>query len=107
MRDLLLVGLVALASHRATRFLVADRLTYRPRVAAQMWFEQRWEAKYFTHDEDVWQSQVAYLLSCMWCLGFWVAGIVTLVTDLAVGLPYPVLVWLAASTVTGWIGARD
>lgn len=49
--------------------------------------------------EESWQ---AYLATCAWCAGFYVAGLVTLGTGLAVdSLSAPVLVWLASAAVTG------
>lgn len=36
------------------------------------------------------------LVSCAWCASGWVAGLVTLATDLAVGVPDP---WLAGAAV--------
>jgi hypothetical protein len=49
--------------------------------------------------EGSWQG---YLATCSWCAGFWLAGLVTLTTWVAVDdLPVPVLVWLASAAVTG------
>lgn len=49
--------------------------------------------------EGSWQ---AYLATCAWCAAFYLAGLVTLATDLTVSnLPAPVLVWLASAAVAG------
>lgn len=51
--------------------------------------------------EGSWQ---AYLATCAWCAGFYLAGLVTLVTDLVVeSVPAPVLVWLASAAVAGFV----
>lgn len=41
---------------------------------------------------------LAELMSCPWCASGWIAGAVTLATDLSVGLPDP---WLAGPAVWG------
>jgi hypothetical protein len=79
-------------------------------------FEQRWilkraepgsaEAAAFESTEK-WNSKLAYLLSCIPCLGFWVSGAVTMVLSVAYGLDYPVLTWLAMSAVVGFLGRID
>lgn len=44
------------------------------------------------------------LVSCPWCLGTWIAFLLTFIIDAGHGLPYPVLVGLAAAVVTGKLG---
>lgn len=46
-------------------------------------------------------SVPAYLATCPWCVGFYVSGLVTLLTDVFVGVPAPFLVWLASAGVVG------
>lgn len=47
-------------------------------------------------------SWLAYLVTCAWCSGFWISGIVTgTVYVLDVVRDVPVLIWLAAPAVSG------
>jgi hypothetical protein len=46
-------------------------------------------------------SWQAYLATCAWCAASYVAGLTVLVTAWTVGLPVPVLVWLAAAGLAG------
>lgn len=93
MNELLLVALVALASHRLTRLVTSDRIGDRPRnaILARL-------------DPD---GLTAYLVTCSWCAGFWVAGLVTAVTAVTVGLPVPLLVWPATATVVGLLATWE
>lgn len=43
----------------------------------------------------------AYLWECSWCTSIWVGGAVVYTTVQYVDLPYPWLVWVASSAVTG------
>ena len=107
MSEILTVLLVILATHRITTFIVSDKLIEGPREAIQMWAERRWLEKHPEVEEsDTWQSKLAYLLSCPWCVSPWVGGAVTLGTMWTVGLPSPILVWLAASSVTGLLSHK-
>ena len=101
MRDLLIVALIALATHRLTLLVIDDRITQRPRLWAQGRFEDRYERRTGVHSDQEWLSAGAYFLSCPWCVGIWVAAAVTAGTSFVVDVPLPVLTWLAASTVTG------
>lgn len=108
MDDLGLFVLLALACYRVTRLVTTDKIT-DPIFERVRWsFERRWYAK---HDEDgsqtEWNSKLAFMLSCPWCLGFWVSGLGTLLVSLAYGLDYPILTWLALSTVVGFLGRID
>jgi hypothetical protein len=47
------------------------------------------------------------MLSCPWCLGFWISGVATLLVSLAYGLDYPIITWFALSTVVGFLGRFD
>jgi len=103
-----LVALASLAAYRVTRLVTSDKITEPIFERLRWWFERRWNAN---HAEDGsqtdWNSKWAYLLSCPWCLGFWVCGVFTVVLSLAYGLDYPVLTWLAMSTVVGFLGRID
>lgn len=107
MAEILTVLLTILATHRITTFVVSDKLIEGPREAIQVWAERRWLEKHpEVEEDDTWQSKLAYLLSCPWCVSPWVGGAVTLGTMWTVGLPSPVLVWLAASSVTGLLSHK-
>lgn len=79
-------------------------------------FERRWilkraelgsdEAAAFEATEK-WNSKLAYLLSCIPCLGFWVSGVVTVILSVVYGLDYPVITWLAMSAVVVFLGRID
>lgn len=104
MNDLLLVALISLAAFRATRWIIHDEFTQPVGDRLRLHFEAKWEAKHGVNHGEEWASKVAYLLSCYWCLGFWISGLTTLITWLIVPVPYPVLTALAASAVTGLLG---
>ena len=127
--DALLVVLLFLAVYRGTRLIVTDKLPVIdiPREA----FVQRWgayaeatwipdERRYswpvrafryvfaaqwpsingFSRTNLVMKS-LAYLWECPWCTSVWVGAAVVYATAQYVDLPYPWLVWGAASAVTG------
>lgn len=102
----LVVVLVCLSTYRLTILVVEDRIT-RPIVdPIQEWSEKRWLDRHPDGDRNSaqWQSQVGWLLSCPWCSGLWIAGILTCVVDLWFEpVALPVLVALTASGVTGFL----
>lgn len=83
--------LISLASYRVTRLVARDEF---PPLAVQ---RERIAAKW---PGDSWQ---VYLSRCSWCVGVYVSGIVTLLTWVVVDLPVPLLWWLAAATVVGFV----
>jgi hypothetical protein len=89
------VLLVALTSYRITRLLVRDEF---PPIAVQ---RARISEK---KGHESWQ---AYLVRCTWCAGVYVAGAITLATDLVIGVPAPLLVWGAAAAVTGFLSEHE
>lgn len=103
-----LVALASLAAYRVTRLVTLDKIAEPVTERIRWFFERRWEAK---HPEaapnDEWNSKLAFLLSCPWCLGFWVSGVVTVILSVAYGLDYPVITWLAMSTIVGFLGRID
>lgn len=104
----LLVALVCLATYRASRLVAVDRIFRAPRE----WLQNRFEDRWFTRNptagpSDEWSSPTAYLLGCVWCSSIWVGGLITAATWWTVGLPYPWLVWLAASAVSGWLASNE
>lgn len=86
-----MLALAALASTYAT--YVVTRSAFPPVERLRIAVHKRW-------GEGSWQ---AYLSRCGWCSGFWVAGLVTGATWLATDLAAPVLHWLAAAAVAGFV----
>jgi hypothetical protein len=116
MHEWWLVALASLAAYRVTRLVTSDKITEPVFEPLRQRLEGRWIVKHAGDDEDMaylygqsqtWNSKTAYLLSCPWCLGFWVCGVFTVVLSLAYGLDYPILTWLAMSTVVGFLGRID
>lgn len=116
MHDLVLFILLALASYRVTRLVTTDKITEHLFEPIRQRLEDRWIAKHAGDDENLaylfgqsqtWNSKLAFMLSCPWCLGFWVSGAGTLLVSLAYGLDYPILTWFALSTVVGFLGRFD
>jgi hypothetical protein len=103
---LLTVALIALATHRLTLLVVEDRVTRRPRDFLQLRFERAYEKRTGTVSDQEWLSAGAYLLSCRWCMSIYVGGAVIAATAYFTSVPSPVLVWLAASSVTGLLGGQ-
>jgi hypothetical protein len=88
--------LISLTAYRLTRFLVRD--SFPPLAVQRARIGERW-------GDRSWQ---AYLASCSWCAGVYVAGAVTLATDLLdQSVPLPVLVWGAAAAVTGLLAGWE
>ena len=118
----LLVLLIVLATHRVTRLITRDAfpLVATPRAA----FTRRWarfaDAK--TRDEkrmtesgkktNGFMASLAYLWECDWCASVYVAAVLTYLTWrwTALGDQHwiiAVLLWLAASSLTGLIAQRE
>lgn len=101
----LLVILVIITVHRVTRLAVADELPLVrvPREWAVNWLDPG------TGRAPLggFGRSIAYLLTCPWCMSFWVGAAVVWATAHTVGLPAPVLVWVAASSVTGWAASAE
>lgn len=101
--------LLCLATYRVTRFVIDDQLAQPVVSKIQGRFERRFDAKHPDRaDPTKWQSQVGYLLSCPWCLSIYVGAIIIGLTCwLSYDVPRPVLVWLAASGVTGLLSTYE
>lgn len=97
----------ALAAYRVTRLVTTDKITEPVMERIRWGLERRWHRKHDGGSDTEWNSKLAYLLSCPWCLGFWVSGVVTVILSMAYGLHYPILTWLAMSTVVGFLGNID
>jgi hypothetical protein len=102
-----LVLLATAAAYRATRLVTTDKIT-EPLFERLRWaLERRWHAKHDGGSDTDWNSKLAYLLSCPWCLGFWVSGVFTVILSMAYGLDYPILTWFAVSTGIGLLARID
>lgn len=116
MADPWLFVLLALACYRVTRLVTMDKITEPIFEPIRERLEARWINRHAGDDENLaylygksaeWNSKLAFMLSCPWCLGFWVSGAGTLLVSLAYGLDYPILTWFALSTVVGFLGRID
>lgn len=107
MSEFLLLVLLALASYRVTRIVTTDKITERFFDRIRFGLERRWQEKNDGGSDTHFNSGLAYMLSCPWCLGFWVSGAGTLLVSLVYGLDYPILTWLAVSTIVGFLGSID
>jgi len=108
MSDVWLVVLTTLAAYRVIRLVTTDKITERFFDRIRFGLEHRWYAKHGPEGSDThFNSKLAYLLSCPWCLGFWVAGAATLLVSMVYGLEYPLITWVAMSTVIGFLGRID
>lgn len=106
--------LLALACYRVTRLGTTDKITEPIFEPMRQRLENRWQRKHYPEyvpeairESETWNSKLAFMLSCPWCLGFWVSGAGTLLVSLAYGLDYPILTWLALSTIVGILGRFD
>lgn len=127
--DALLVTLLFLAVYRGTRLIVKDKLPLIdiPREAfVQRWgayenasripddklrnwlvrayryvFAAQWPSINGKNRTNLIMKSLAYLWECPWCTSVWVGAGVVYTSAQYVDLPYPWLVWGAASAVTG------
>lgn len=107
MHDLVLFVLLALACYRVTRLITTDKITEPIFDRLRFGLERRWYEKHDGGSDTHFNSKLAFMLSCPWCIGFWVSGAGTLLVSLAYGLDYPILTWFALSTVVGFLGRFD
>jgi hypothetical protein len=91
--DLLGFVLLALASYRATRFIVVDHL-FEP-MRARIW--KKWPPS----------TKFGYLFTCYWCTGFWVALIFVILAFLLPDLTFVVSLVLSISALIGLISAFE
>lgn len=107
----LLIALYMLAVYRVVRFLVYDQ-----------WPPLVWLRRRITRDVPPKQSAISYLLGtgetygCPWCMSIWIAGLsslsLALYSTLALHESWApwygwVGLWLATSTVCGFLGNVD
>lgn len=107
MSDALLIILLALACYRVTRLVTTDKITEPIFDRLRFGLERRWYEKHGDGSDTHFNSKIAFMLSCPWCLGFWVSGAGTLLVSVAYGLDYPILTWLAVATAVGFLGNLD
>lgn len=88
-------ALIALAAYRVTRLIAVDDITYRPR----QWVGRRLP------------PYVDALVTCPWCVGFWVSGallalahVLRLVHE---PLRFDLIVWWAIAGTQGLLNAVD
>lgn len=53
-----------------------------------------------------WWQETETMVTCPWCLGFWISGVVVCIVAQIYSLPIPVLWWLAVSCGVGLIGSN-
>lgn len=107
----LLVLLIVVATHRLTRLAVQDEmpLIKIPRDKVANYFGR------FDADGNLVAGRqlgrvgwsVAYVLGCPWCSSIYIGAAVVWVATWFASVPAPVLVWLAASSITGLIADRE
>lgn len=113
----LLVLLICLATHRLSRLLTRDEIPIVkvPREALLTFLDPTQQdvaaGRASVRKRSRAEKSIAYLLTCDWCMSAYAGGGIVLATALTIGLPAPLLVWGAASTVTGliasWEGEHD
>lgn len=124
--------LMALTTYRLTRLIVKDTLPpvlwlrdglaggWRPMTGAE-WAQFRvksaeplWQIRVIDKVENryvyrwSWSPEwLAELWSCPWCVSGWIAGAVTAVTDITIGLPAPVLQGVAVWALGAVAASRE
>lgn len=95
--------LMSLASYRIARFIVDDEFP------PMKWIRDKITGPYAApldsperRDTKV-PYWLAYLFTCPWCMTVWTAGLVTLLVAATVGVPAPLLVWLAVAAAAALI----
>jgi hypothetical protein len=129
--EILLVILLVLATYRGTRLITRDKLpvidlpreafvlrwgTYQDAVRVlpeghqernillRSWlyvWGRQWPSVDGRHRTNLVMKSLAYLWECDWCMSVWVGGLIVYTSTQFVNVPYPVLLWLATSAMTG------
>lgn len=92
---ILLFIVLALCVYRVTHLITTDHFPPVAKLRDRVWRK---------FGDDSW---VTYLSTCQWCVSVYVGGVLTLLTDLIIGIPSPWLWWGAASAVTGFLSAVE
>jgi len=93
--DLLVaIAVVGLAAYRIWRIVGRDQIGDPIRV----WLIRR--------PGPVW-TVIGDLLGCVWCLGFWLSGVIAVIALWGEPLLHIGLVWCAGSVVAGLLGEID
>jgi hypothetical protein len=108
-------ALIGWFSYRLWRFLAVDVITIRFRArlfGIKIVVDDPAELGEAPKAEDEAEARwpkLFHMWHCPWCLGFHLAWMTTVVTDVVIdgGLPAPGLVAGAAAAVTGLLGAND
>lgn len=111
--DLTTTAIDMLAIARLARLATADRVTRRVRRAAIVAIYHRAGAQL---DTDAWMDlgpsvvtddpdapELAYLLSCPWCVSIWIGAAVVLARRTAPGIWDPIARLLAGSQIAGMV----
>jgi len=91
----LLFVVLALCTYRVTHLITTDHFPPVKEVR---------DAIGMRMGDDHW---ITYLITCDWCVSVYVAAVLTLLTDIIIGLQTPLLMWGAASAVTGFLSAIE
>lgn len=95
--------LMTLTTYRLARFLVDDEFP------PMKWIREKLTGPYATPpDSEARRTTrvpywLAYLFTCPWCMTVWTSGLVTLLVAVTVGIPAPLLVWLAVAAAAALI----
>lgn len=89
MPELQLTVLMSLACYRATRLVVKDSIASGPRI----WLHTALYGK----RPRVWREKLVELISCSFCISFWIAGALVWAVDINTSVPLPALQWAAVS----------
>lgn len=83
--------IIALASHRLTRLIVADEIFDTPRIAL--------DTRLHAH------PHFRYLIGCFWCVGLYIsAALIAILATTYISIPLPILTTFAVSSVVGIVG---
>lgn len=109
----LLVVLLCLVIFRVTRLVIED--TFPPLGVPRKWLINYWDPDLDWLGEHLdarphggrLGATLRYLFSCPWCMSVWVGAVVIWLTTRWYEVPAPILVWLAASAVTGLLAGIE
>lgn len=117
----LLTMLIMFAVYRLTRLITRDKL---PLIALpREKFVERWGVYEDEPDKTIpigvrdrmqdgrrtnlFMRSLAYLWECDWCMSIWVGAGVVYAVNYYVDVPYPFLMWLMSSAITGILAQQE